>query len=760
MGGIRIKVDTGGKRENKYGFAAALVYFAAGVCGLLSLIPALNGVDSSPYMVYPAAILLCVLLWASFCYRRPLFYLLLALILLGEGVTAFLMWDRLWEQGTQIAASLAGEANLSQMTVTLLVMTVMPLLALFLFLLEFILRRHLLVCLLISGILLLSPLFGVRISLGTVFLLALFQTAFFVLRLTARGRRRNVFSGSGDAGLTKKSSLAAAAALALSFALAIPFVSFYMQDLYEWAYQAEGQVYTTLRRLTGQDSVPAGGGTINRGNNYRTGTVQLELEASRIPAETLYLRGFAGGEYIGGSWESVDDEEMFQKVAENLRWETWLSSIRGMYHRMYYTLNTYLHREGWPDDISLTITHTNGQYGTYYTPYYSQYNSGYGPYYGYTYLYYEQEQMDIAWDHVPGNFEMQARWYGQIQTAYQEEAQELYTQVPVQLLPRLSSLCAEHPLEDLDEITAFILSTLQTNTVYTLTPGWSPMNEDVVEYFLFEGGRGYCQHFAAAATLMYRLYGIPARYASGYRVEPSDFVLQEDGTYRAEVTDQAAHAWVEILLEDYGWTPVEVTPSTDGSSMVYYPGFDSVTLEQIRTEQGWDQESAAIVQSLRAPGEETASEEQQLNLPRFEIDFEKYQNWFYVLGACLLYTLCLLPFLLDYRRLRRLKKMKGEGCRKIYTRFLQMLHFCGCMKGWDGTEPDFAKETVKQLSWMTEEEICKMQDIVSQAAFGPSQPQEEQETFVYQVYCKAAQGMIPSLKWHKRLIFCFFKAYG
>ena len=298
---------------------------------------------------------------------------------------AFLVWDRLWEQGTQIAASLAGEANLTQMTVPLLVITIMPLLALFLFLLEFILRKHMLVCLLITGKLLLSPLFGVRISLGTVFLLALFQTAFFVLRLTAGGRRRNVFSGSGDAGLTKKSSLAAAAALALSFALAFPFVSFYLQDLYEWAYQTEGQVYTTLRCLTGQDSVPA-------------------------------------GEYTGGSWESADDEEMFQKVAENLRWESWLSSIRGMYHRMYYTLNTYLHREGWPDDISLTITHNNGQYRTYYTPYYSQYNSGYGPCYGYTYLYYEQEQMDIAWDHVPGNFDMQARWYGQIQTAYQEEA--------------------------------------------------------------------------------------------------------------------------------------------------------------------------------------------------------------------------------------------------------------------------------------------------------------------------------------------------
>ena len=119
-------------------------------------------------------------------------------------------------------------------------------------------------------------------------------------------------------------------------------------------------------------------------------------------------------------------------------------------------------------------------------------------------------------------------------------------------------------MEDLEHITTFILYTLQSNASYTRTPGMFPFNEDPVEYFLFQGKEGYCQHFASAAVLMYRLYGVPARYATGYAVSPSAFQEQADGTYRAVVTDESAHAWPEIFIRDYGWTPVEVTPIMAG----------------------------------------------------------------------------------------------------------------------------------------------------------------------------------------------------
>ena len=82
----------------------------------------------------------------------------------------------------------------------------------------------------------------------------------------------------------------------------------------------------------------------------------------------------------------------------------------------------------------------------------------------------------------------------------------------------------------------------------------TPEGEDFVAYFLTESHRGYCMHFASSATLMLRALGIPARYVSGFTAQ-----LAEGET--VAVPDSAAHAWVEIYLDGYGWYPVEVTPS-------------------------------------------------------------------------------------------------------------------------------------------------------------------------------------------------------
>lgn len=82
----------------------------------------------------------------------------------------------------------------------------------------------------------------------------------------------------------------------------------------------------------------------------------------------------------------------------------------------------------------------------------------------------------------------------------------------------------------------------------------APAGADPVEYFLTESRRGYCMHFASAAVLLLREMGIPARYASGYTAET------QPGR-RVDVPDYAAHAWVEVYVDGYGWHPVEVTPA-------------------------------------------------------------------------------------------------------------------------------------------------------------------------------------------------------
>ena len=81
-----------------------------------------------------------------------------------------------------------------------------------------------------------------------------------------------------------------------------------------------------------------------------------------------------------------------------------------------------------------------------------------------------------------------------------------------------------------------------------------PSNVDMVTHFLTVERRGVCRHFAAAATMMFRALGIPARYSIG-------FAVAVEGGVWTEVKGDG-HAWTEIYIDGYGWVPLEVTGST------------------------------------------------------------------------------------------------------------------------------------------------------------------------------------------------------
>lgn len=65
--------------------------------------------------------------------------------------------------------------------------------------------------------------------------------------------------------------------------------------------------------------------------------------------------------------------------------------------------------------------------------------------------------------------------------------------------------------------------------------------------------------YASLGTLAFRAANIPARYVEGYEAVTSG-EKDAKGNYRADVTGQNAHAWVEIYCDGVGWLPVDVTP--------------------------------------------------------------------------------------------------------------------------------------------------------------------------------------------------------
>ena len=71
---------------------------------------------------------------------------------------------------------------------------------------------------------------------------------------------------------------------------------------------------------------------------------------------------------------------------------------------------------------------------------------------------------------------------------------------------------------------------------------------------------GYDVHYATAAALMFRYYGIPARYVEGYLVTKDDAAQMKSGQ-TLNVAGNRAHAWVEYYQDGLGWLPFEATPT-------------------------------------------------------------------------------------------------------------------------------------------------------------------------------------------------------
>ena len=91
---------------------------------------------------------------------------------------------------------------------------------------------------------------------------------------------------------------------------------------------------------------------------------------------------------------------------------------------------------------------------------------------------------------------------------------------------------------------------------YDTATGAMPSDrDDFALWFLTEAESGYCVHFATAATVLLRAAGVPARYVTGYMVNV--------GEGYTIVEQRHAHAWVEYLDSERGWTVLDPTPVSE-----------------------------------------------------------------------------------------------------------------------------------------------------------------------------------------------------
>ncbi len=132
-----------------------------------------------------------------------------------------------------------------------------------------------------------------------------------------------------------------------------------------------------------------------------------------------------------------------------------------------------------------------------------------------------------------------------------------YYQVPAALPQRVKDLAKKITKETQNPYDAVkaLEKHLKTEYPYNLEIPMFPENRDAVDYFLFEQGEGYCEHFASSLAVMARSLGIATRFVTGY--VPGQY---NPLTGYFEVRSSDAHGWVEAYFPHHGWVPFDPTP--------------------------------------------------------------------------------------------------------------------------------------------------------------------------------------------------------
>lgn len=130
-------------------------------------------------------------------------------------------------------------------------------------------------------------------------------------------------------------------------------------------------------------------------------------------------------------------------------------------------------------------------------------------------------------------------------------------QLPDDLDPRIRQLAEGLVTETMttDAKVAAMLRHFAVGYAYSLDPLEGESDNPLIR-FLFEAKAGHCELYAGALAVLLRVVGVPARVVTGYYGGR----WNDAGAY-LEMSEDDAHAWVEIFHEDEGWQWVDATPA-------------------------------------------------------------------------------------------------------------------------------------------------------------------------------------------------------
>lgn len=475
---------------------------------------------------------------------------------------------------------------------------------------------------------------------------------------------------------------------------------------------------------------------------------QLRLICNEKPNQALYLRGFVGGEYENSEWR--------KKKISSLKGKTGQEGEELLARPFELLKETEQVKR-----LTVQVQKANPKYR--YEPYFSAYEDA--AVYGDSFA--EGGERTYETKFCTASAKKVLKRKGQ--EDYDAVVEKTYLEVPDSVAGGLRQAAEETAGDDMEEICRKIHTYLSENTVYTLKPGRTPVGKDSVLYFLNENKKGYCMHYAAAAALLLRLQKIPARFVSGYLVEPGLFQKTGNG-YQAVLTGGEAHAWAEYYVDGFGWVPFEATPGFVSVTSGIAAGITEYVPKEAansNTPEETVQETEIPDQELDQTGEQTEQQEEQKEEPgtlstessKEPENPEKIEKnggvsgaeqvrlsiktalWFKILFgmiALLFVGLCTVTGNRIYRicQIRKHSESEKEMVCYLYERFGSMIKDFGY--DWKAFEDakTFAEELTKGFHSVSEVQAEQFYELAEQAYFGGNEFQKEDLRYMQKLYRK------------------------
>ena len=493
----------------------------------------------------------------------------------------------------------------------------------------------------------------------------------------------------------------------------------------------------------GTDSLPSGdlskAGELLADNKQR-------LEVKSEWAKDIYLKGFVGGKYENGKWETLPNSYYGGENNGMLKWLGDNNFSPQFQYSSYSSLSDNKNKEN-----ELTIKNVGAKRNYIYTPYSTQTfkdvntyqnkdsNIKSAAFFG---------SKDYSYSEVSGNTPAEIMtldmWFDSPESRSQQDfvksekvyrkfVYNSYLSVDSNVYDSVYNTFWKDTSKDAKNsilsVTEHIREVFETDTQYTEIPKTAPKGSDPIDWFLNDYKKGNSIYYASAGVEAFRMAGFPARYVEGYIFNNTN--PKNETTL---LTSQDAHAWVEVYMDGIGWLPVDVTP-------------------------GYYYDTYALIELVSKPKEVEKTEKDKNNFEKKlkldasngkdkKTDEQKHNTRLIVLGVftlifVIIAVLLALTFIILLFRYKRFVKSDDAKIRQqnYYSQITEMLGYDKVNFTLGKDAIDSAKLLHRKREEIEVDEYLRVVDLIEKMIYGEIvlEPFEER---ILSIFCKKYFNLI------------------